>query len=222
MYLNEVAVAGAASFLSTLSTDTASQLDVLGHDGHTLGVDGAQVGVFKETDQVSLASLLQGHNSGALETEIGLEVLGDLTDQTLEGQFADQQLSALLVTTDLTESHGTGPVTMGLLDTSGGRSALTRRLGCQLLARSLSSGRFAGGLLGTSHDDTQTCSNFYNLSTKMRLSHPFILLALSLRLAAPFPLVTNENLRHKTRTFKVNIKLKTTSLRLERFSCYFH
>ena len=90
MYLNVVAVAGAESFLSTLSTDTASQLDVLGHDGHTLGVDGAQVGVFKETDQVSLASLLQGHNSGALETEIGLEVLGDLTDQTLEGQFADQ------------------------------------------------------------------------------------------------------------------------------------
>ena len=37
-------------YLSTLSTDTAGQLDVLGHDGHTLGVDGAQVGVLKQTN----------------------------------------------------------------------------------------------------------------------------------------------------------------------------
>eukprot|EP00959_Pyramimonas_sp_CCMP1952_P381806 8000679-Pyramimonas_sp.AAC.1 len=28
--------------LSALATDTAGKLDVLGHDGHTLGVDGAQ------------------------------------------------------------------------------------------------------------------------------------------------------------------------------------
>ena len=36
--------------LSTLATDTAGKLDVLGHDGHTLGVDGAEVGVLKETN----------------------------------------------------------------------------------------------------------------------------------------------------------------------------
>jgi hypothetical protein len=35
---------------------------------------------------------LQGHNSRALETQVSLEVLGDLTDQTLERQFADLQL----------------------------------------------------------------------------------------------------------------------------------
>ena len=104
--------------LSTLATDTAGQLDVLGHDGHTLGMDGAQVGVLEQTDQVSLAGFLQGHDGGALETQIGLEVLSDFTHQTLEGQFADQKLGRLLVTTDLTESDGTGPVTMGLLDTS--------------------------------------------------------------------------------------------------------
>jgi hypothetical protein len=34
-------------------------LNVLGHDGHTLGVDGAQVGVLEEADQVSLAGLLK-------------------------------------------------------------------------------------------------------------------------------------------------------------------
>ena len=33
--------------LSSLSTDAAGQLDVLGHDGDTLGVDGAKVGVLE-------------------------------------------------------------------------------------------------------------------------------------------------------------------------------
>jgi len=137
--------------LSTLATDTAGQLDVLGHDGHTLGVDGAQVGVLEQTDQVSLAGFLQGHDGGALEAQIGLEVLSDLTDQTLEGQLADQKLGGLLVTTDLTESHCTGPVTMGLLHTSGGRGALASGLGGQLLAWGFASSRFTGGLLCTCH-----------------------------------------------------------------------
>ena len=146
-----VCLGSKTDFLSTLSADTAGQLDVLGHDGHTLGVDGAQVCVLEETDQVSLASLLQGHDGGALEAQIGLEVLGDFADQALEGQLADQQLGGLLVTTDLTESHGTGPVTMGLLDASGGRGALASGLGGQLLPGGLASSGLASGLLGTSH-----------------------------------------------------------------------
>ena len=144
------------NFLGTLPTDTAGQLDVLGHDGHTFGVDGAQVGVFEKTNQVGLASLLKGHDGRALEAEISLEVLGDLTDKALEGQLADEELSALLVTADFSQSHGSGPVTMGFLDSSGSRSRLPRGLGGQLFARSLSSGRFTGGLLGTSHLFTST------------------------------------------------------------------
>ena len=44
--------------LSTLSADTAGELDVLGHDGDTLGVDGAQVGVFEESYEVGFGSFL--------------------------------------------------------------------------------------------------------------------------------------------------------------------
>ena len=44
--------------LSSLSTDAAGELDVLVHDGDTLGVDGAQVGVLEQTDQVGLDSRL--------------------------------------------------------------------------------------------------------------------------------------------------------------------
>ena len=89
--------------LGTLSADTSCQLDVLWHDGDTLGVDGAQVGVLEQTNQVGLAGLLEGHDGRALEPQVSLEVLGDLTDQTLEGQLADEELGGFLVSSDLTE-----------------------------------------------------------------------------------------------------------------------
>jgi hypothetical protein len=120
---------GGVQNLSTLSTDTPGQLDVLRHDGHTLGVDGTQVGVLEQTNQVSLASLLQGHDGGGLETQVGLEVLGDLSHQALEGQLADEQLGRLLVPPDLSQGHGSGPVPMRLLDASGSRGALASSLG---------------------------------------------------------------------------------------------
>jgi len=126
-------------------------VDILGLDGDTLGVDGSQVGIFEEGDKVGLGSFLEGTNGRGLETQVGLEVLGNLTDETLEGQLADQELGRLLVTTDLTKSDGTGAVTMGLLDTSGGGGGLASGLGGELLTGGLSSGGLAGGLLGTSH-----------------------------------------------------------------------
>ena len=85
------------NFLGTLSTDAAGELDVLGHDGHTLGMDGAQVGVLEKTNKVGLASLLQGHDSRALEPQVGLEILGDLANQALEGELANEQLCRLLI-----------------------------------------------------------------------------------------------------------------------------
>ena len=137
--------------LSPLPADAAGQLDVLGHDGDPLGVDGAQVGVLEQANQVGLAGLLQSHDGGALEAQVGLEVLSDLPHQALEGQLADQQLGGLLVAADLPQSHGTGPVTVRFLHAAGGRGALTGGLSSQLLPGSLSSGGFTGGLLGSGH-----------------------------------------------------------------------
>jgi histone H3 len=97
----------AKSNLRALTTEAAGKLDVLGLDGDTLGVDGAEVGVLEEGDEVSLNGLLESTDGGGLEAEVGLEILGDLTDETLEGELADQELGGLLVTTDLTESDGT-------------------------------------------------------------------------------------------------------------------
>ena len=40
--------------LGTLATDPTGQLNVLGKDGHAFGVDGIEVGVLEETNQVGL------------------------------------------------------------------------------------------------------------------------------------------------------------------------
>lgn len=70
-------------------------------------MDGAQVGVFEKGDEVGLNGLLKSTDGGGLEAEVGLEVLSNFTDKTLERQLADQELSGLLVATNLTESDGT-------------------------------------------------------------------------------------------------------------------
>ena len=137
--------------LSTFTTDTAGKLDVLWHNGDTLGVDGAQVGIFEKTDQVSFRCFLESHDGGRLETQVSLEVLGDFTDKTLEGQFADQQFSGFLVTSDLTESDCSWAISVGFLNSSSGWGRFSGSLGCQLFTGSFSSGGFTGGLLGTGH-----------------------------------------------------------------------
>lgn len=66
--------------LVALTTEAAGELDVLGLDGDALGVDGAQVGVLEEGDEVRLDRLLEGADGGGLEAKVALEVLGDFTD----------------------------------------------------------------------------------------------------------------------------------------------
>jgi len=97
-------------------------------------VDGAEVGVLEETDEVRLGSLLKRQHGVALEAEIGLEVLSDLADEALEGELADEQLGGLLVLPDFAESDGTGPVAVGLLHAARGGGGLASRLGGELLA----------------------------------------------------------------------------------------
>ena len=142
---------GPAGSLCALTTDAAGKLDVLGEDGHTLGVDGGEVRVLEETNEVRLRGLLEGGNGGRLEAEVSLEVLGNLADEALEGELADEQLGGLLVLADLAEGDGAGAVAMGLLDAAGRGGALAGGLGGELLAGGLASGGLAGGLLGASH-----------------------------------------------------------------------
>ncbi|KAL7502296.1 hypothetical protein ACHAXN_000282, partial [Cyclotella atomus] len=135
---------GPLNNLRTLSTDAAGKLDILRHDSNTLGVDSAQVGVFEESNEVGFGGLLEGENRRSLEPQVTLEILGDLPDETLEGELADEQVGGLLVPTDLAKGHGSGTVPVGLLHASGGGGGLAGSLGGELLAGSFSSGGLAG------------------------------------------------------------------------------
>ena len=77
-------------------------------------MDGAQVGIFEETDQVGFRGLLESSNSRRLESKIGLVILSDLTHETLEGKLADEEIGGLLVLADLTKSDSSGSVTVRL------------------------------------------------------------------------------------------------------------
>jgi hypothetical protein len=139
--------------LGALSADTTGELDILGHDGDTLGVDSTKVRVFEKANKVRFGGFLERKHGGSLESEIRLEILGNLTNQTLERKLADKQVGRLLVPTDFSERNGSGPVTVRLLHSSSRRGRLTGSLGGKLLTRSLASSRLTGGLLGTGHLD---------------------------------------------------------------------
>ena len=47
--------------LHSLSLDLSGQPDILWHDGDSPGVDGTQVGVFKETHKIGLCCFLKTH-----------------------------------------------------------------------------------------------------------------------------------------------------------------
>ena len=111
-----VAFADLAANLRALTADAAGELHVLRHDRDTLGVDGAQVGVFEEANEVGFGGFLEGEDRGGLESQVGLEILGDFTDEALERELADQKFGGLLVLADFPERNGTRAVAVRLLN----------------------------------------------------------------------------------------------------------
>jgi hypothetical protein len=85
-------------------------LDILRLDGHTFGVNGAQVGVFEERHEVSLGGFLESQDGGGLKAQVVLEILCDFADEALEGQLAEQKLGGLLILADFTQCDGAGSV----------------------------------------------------------------------------------------------------------------
>ena len=114
-------------------------------------MDGAEVGVLEETDHVGLSGLLEGEDGGGLEAEVVLELGSDLTDKSLEGKLADEELGGLLEATDLTESDGTRAEAMGLLDATSGDDLLGSDLVGDVLAGGLATGVLASSVFGTCH-----------------------------------------------------------------------
>ena len=116
-------------------------------------MDSAQVGVLEESDQVGFGSFLESHDGGALESEIGFEILGDFSNQSLERKLSDQKFGGLLVPSDFSKSDGTWSESMWLLDTAGGWRRFSGSFGGELFSWGFASGGFSSGLLCSSHFD---------------------------------------------------------------------
>jgi len=114
-------------------------------------VDGAEVGVLEETDHVCLSGLLESEDGGGLETEVVLELGGDLTDKSLEGELADEELGGLLEAADLTESDGAWAEAVGLLDAAGSDDLLGGLLVGDVLAGGLATGVLSSSVLCACH-----------------------------------------------------------------------
>ena len=114
-------------------------------------MDGAQVGVLEKTDKVGLGCLLEGEDGGALEPELGVEFVGDLPDESLEGELPEEEVSGLLVPSDFPKGDGSGSESVGLLDTTTGGGGLPGCLPGEGLLGGLGGGGFPCGLLGSGH-----------------------------------------------------------------------
>lgn len=68
-------------------------MHVSDHDGNSLGVDGAQIGVFEESDEVCLGSLLKSEHSLGLESDVILDLSGEVFNDSLEWQLPDEEVS---------------------------------------------------------------------------------------------------------------------------------
>ena len=126
-------------FLSSFSTNAACELYVLWHNGYSFCMDGAQVCIFKETNEIGLGSFLKGHDSTGLESEICLKILSNFTNQTLEGQLSEQEFCRFLVSSNFSKSHSSRPISVWLFNSTSGWSGFSCSFGCQLLPWRLSS-----------------------------------------------------------------------------------
>ena len=107
--------------------NASGQLDILWHDGNSFGVDGTQVGVFKEANKIGLCCVLQCQDCPTGKIQSSFQVLGNLPHQPLKREPPDQQLGRLLISANFSEGHCTRPVSSEFL--------LTCRLCCALLSR---------------------------------------------------------------------------------------
>ena len=133
-------------------------------------MDGNEIGVLKEIDEVALGRLLQGEDSRGLETKIRIEVLGDLTDKAIERSpggsnklkdsickiitcknlLADEIFGSLLILPNHTESHSARLIPPLLLFVTCLVNLLPS-LQSKAPTRSLAASALARGLLAACH-----------------------------------------------------------------------
>ncbi len=65
-----------------------------------------KLGVLEEANQVNFCCFVQSRQSICLESQFGLDIVGNLSDQSGERQLRDQVVSPLLIVPDLVQCDG--------------------------------------------------------------------------------------------------------------------
>ncbi len=114
-------------------------------------MDGAEVGVFEETNEVGLGGFLECEHSGGLESQVVLEFAGNFSNESLERKFSDEEFSALLESSDFSESNCARSESVCLLDSTGLDGCLLGLFVCNVLSGSFATGVLSCGLLCSCH-----------------------------------------------------------------------
>ena len=115
-------------------------------------MNGAKIGVFEESNKVSLSCFLKGEDSLGLEADVILHFHSNISNKSLEGEFSDQQISSLLIFPDLSEGNCARSELVGFLHSSAcDGSWLSCGLGGELFSRSLNTCGLSSGLFSSSH-----------------------------------------------------------------------
>ncbi len=70
--------------LAALATQTPCELNVLRHDALPTRVDGAQIGIFENTDDIRFCGFMERINCSGLETQVVFVVLSNFTNKSLK------------------------------------------------------------------------------------------------------------------------------------------
>ena len=66
-------------------------MHVLRHDGDPSCMNGTEIGVLEKSNEERFTGFLQGHDSSRLESQVRLEVLSELTNETLERELRSRK-----------------------------------------------------------------------------------------------------------------------------------
>ena len=86
-----------------------------------------------------------------MESQVVLEFRSDLSHQSLEGELSDEELGALLESSDFSESDSARSESVGLLDSSGSGGGLLCLFVSNVLSWGLASSVLSSGLLCSCH-----------------------------------------------------------------------
>lgn len=138
----------------SLSSDSSGELDILWHDGDSLGVDGSKVGVFEKSNNVGLSSFLEGKDSWWLESQVSLEIISNFSNKSLEWELSNEEFSWFLESSDFSKWDGSWSESVGSLDSTWGSESFTLwGFGSYSLSWLFGSSCFSCSVFGSCHFD---------------------------------------------------------------------